>query len=563
MTTETRNCQSCKASFVIEPDDFGFYEQMKVPAPTWCPQCRLLRRAGWYGYRFLHRRKCDFTGESIITIYHPDLPYKVYKQDVWWSDKWDPLEYGRDYDFSRSFFDQYKELLEAVPRAALHTEYTTMVNSEYCNAASYLKNCYLCFKHIAGEDTAYSVVALRTKNSFDLAYSSDPELCYEIVNIHRCYQAFFSEDCEDCQNVYFSRDMIGCSNCFGCSNLRNKQYYWFNEQLTKEEYQKRIKEFDFGSARNVQEMRRQAHEHSLKYPRRAFHGRTNADVSGDYIYNCKNAHSVYFVTDSENIKYAQLFIKGGTKNSQDFTAFGSNSEWVYEATWTGLNTNNVKFSVWNYRNHDTEYTFGCHGCGYLFGCAGMKKGEYCILNKQYLKEEYFEMVAKIKKQMLEIPYVDRIGREHRYGSQIPIDLCPWPYNESTAYEFFTLSKTDAQNQGFTWRDPDPREYKEATIVVPDHIKDVKDDILKAILKCDGCGKNYQIIPMELQFLKRFNLPIPRKCPLCRDRARIKQLNPMEIYDRTCAKCQKAIKTSYAPERLEIVYCESCYQQEVV
>ena len=98
--------------------------------------------------------------------------------------------------------------------------------------------------------------------------------------------------------------------------------------------------------------------------------------------------------------------------------------------------------------------------------------------------------------------------------------------------------------------------------VPDHIRDAKDNILQAILKCDSCPKNYQIVPKELSFYRRFSIPVPRQCPLCRDRARIKRLNPIAIYDRACAKCGKEIKTSYAPERQEVVYCESCYQQEV-
>ena len=516
----------------------------------------------WYGYRILYKRKCDFTGENIITIYHPDLPYKVYKQDIWWSDKWNPKSYGKDYDFSRSFFEQYKELLDEVPRAALHTEYTTMVNSEYCNAASFQKNGYLCFKHIKGEDSAYTNVALNTKDSLDLAYSSDPELCYEIVDVRQCFQTFFSQDCESCSNIYFGRDLVNCTDCFGCTSMRNKSHCIFNEEYTKEEYDKKIQEFNLGSRKNLEKFKKQAYENSLKYPRRAIQSRNNTNVSGDYVYNSRNAHNVYFVADSENVRYCQLFIKGGTNNSYDFTAFGSTSEWVYEATWTGYNTSNVKFSVWNYRNHDTEYTFGCHGSEYLFGCVGLNKASYCIFNKQYTKEEYFPMMDKIKKHMSEMPFFDRRGLKHGYGGQIPVDLCPWAYNESTAYEFFPITKEEAIAKGFTWRDPDPREYLDATMQVPDHIKDVTDEILKAILKCIDCGKNYQIIQKELQFLKRFNLPIPDHCPLCRDRARIRQLNPMQMSDRACMKCNMAIKTSYAPDRPEIVYCETCYKQEV-
>lgn len=563
MKPETRNCQSCKKDFVIEPDDFGFYEKIKVPPPVWCPECRMFRRMAWYGYRFLYKRTCDFTGEGVITGYHPDLPYKVYKQDIWWSDAWDPMDYGRDYDFSRPFFEQFKELMDAVPKPALHTEYTTMINSPYCNAASYQKNGYFCFKHITGEDTAYTNVALNTKNSLDLAYSADPELCYEVINVHRCYQTFFSEDCEDCRNVYFSRDLQGCSDCFGCSNLRNKNYYWFNEQLTKEEYKKRFDELDFGTVENVAEYRRATDDFFLQFPRRNFHGRNNVGTSGDYIYNSKNVRDAYFVSDTEDSRYVQLFIKGNVKNCYDITAFGSGSELMYECTWMGHATRNAKFGIWCYRNQDTEHTFASHGGHNVFGCVGLKKGEYCILNKQYTKEEYFSLVEKIKVHMEEMPFIDRIGRRHGYGGQIPIDLCPWAYNESTAQEFFPLTKEKALEQGFLWRDTDAREYKDASLVTPIHIQEVPDDFTKAILKCEGCGKNYQIIPLELQFLKRFGIRIPHECPLCRDRARIRRLSPMAIYERTCARCEKVIETSYAPERPEIVYCEECYKQEVI
>jgi tRNA(Ile)-lysidine synthase TilS/MesJ len=44
MKPETKNCQNCKKDFVIEQEDFNFYERIKVPPPTWCSQCRTIRR---------------------------------------------------------------------------------------------------------------------------------------------------------------------------------------------------------------------------------------------------------------------------------------------------------------------------------------------------------------------------------------------------------------------------------------------------------------------------------------------------------------------------------------
>ena len=38
MNQETKTCQNCKAQFIIEPDDFTFYEKINVPPPTWWNQ---------------------------------------------------------------------------------------------------------------------------------------------------------------------------------------------------------------------------------------------------------------------------------------------------------------------------------------------------------------------------------------------------------------------------------------------------------------------------------------------------------------------------------------------
>ncbi|MEK9166271.1 MAG: hypothetical protein AAB846_00890, partial [Patescibacteria group bacterium] len=115
---EKRNCQNCKREFAIDDADFNFYGKIKVPAPTWCPECRMIRRMASMGYRILYKGKCDFTDEEVITTLPPDSPHKIYRQDIWWSDKWNPKDYGRDYDFSRSFFEQWAELFRAVPLPA-------------------------------------------------------------------------------------------------------------------------------------------------------------------------------------------------------------------------------------------------------------------------------------------------------------------------------------------------------------------------------------------------------------------------------------------------------------
>jgi hypothetical protein len=560
--SEKRICQNCKGNFIIEPDDFGFYEQMKVPPPTWCPKCRRLRRFAWTGYHILYKRPCAWTGEQCISIYHPDSPYTTYKQEIWWSDKWDPKTYGKDYDFSRSFFEQYDELLKSVPFPVLHTEHATLTDSPYCNAASELRNCYLAFMADRSENSGYLNSISFLKDCYDLTFSNYDELCYDGLNLERCYNTHFSSDCADCFDVSFSKDLVGCSNCFGCIGLRKQQFFIFNKQYTQEEYQKKVKEFDLGSYAQIQKLKKETNEHFLKFPRKNFHTLKIFNSVGDYLYNCKNVLDSFWVDKAEDVRYSQFLQALNSNKCYDYSGFAYNAEWIYECAWVGINTNNVKFTHWNYSAHDIEYCYGCHGSGNLFGCVSIRKGEYCILNKQYTKEGYNKLVTKIKEQMMNIPYKDKQGREYRYGEYFPNEICPWKYNETRGYEYFPKTKEQALAEGFSWRDPDAREYQKSTIEIPDNIKDVTDSITEEILKCENCGKNYKLIYDELQFYRRINVPIPRECYLCRDLNRLHQLNSMDIYERICDKCGIKIKTSYAPERPEIIYCEKCYQQEV-
>lgn len=147
-----QNCLQCSAPFEITQEDLTFYEKVSpefngkkepIPPPTLCPECRVQRRMAFRNERNLYHRKCDLTGKQIISIYSPDKSYKVYDQAAWWSDDGDPLSFGRLFDVSRPFFEQFGELMRDVPRRSL--VYFQNENSDYTNVCSYNKDCYLLF----------------------------------------------------------------------------------------------------------------------------------------------------------------------------------------------------------------------------------------------------------------------------------------------------------------------------------------------------------------------------------------------------------------------------------
>lgn len=141
---ETKKCQNCKKDFNIEKVDFDFYEKVKVPPPTFCPLCRVQRRMAFRNERVLYKRKSDFSGEEIFTSIPPESRVKIYEGEIWISDKWNPLDYGVDYDFSRPFFVQFFELMKRVPVKSLVS--VGGVNSPYTFNITDPKNCYLVFK---------------------------------------------------------------------------------------------------------------------------------------------------------------------------------------------------------------------------------------------------------------------------------------------------------------------------------------------------------------------------------------------------------------------------------
>ena len=586
---ETRQCQKCKSKFIIDAQDFEFYKKMKVPAPTWCPECRVKRRMGFYNQTKLYKRKCDGTGKIVFSTISEDYPGKVYSTSYWWSDEWDAKEYAREYNFAKTFFKQIKELFLDVPRFSRSA--VNLINSDYCAGASDLKDCYLVFNSGFSERCLYSVKLGNTKDSLDCYNVVASELCSNDFMVKNSYKVHYSQHCDNCHDIYFSKDLKNCNNCLACVNLRNEAYCIFNKQYAKKEYQEKIKEFNLGSNTTKEEFEKQLRNFFLKYPVKYLVGTKNKNVSGNYINVSKNVKQSDHISNAEDCKYCYSYHEN-VKDSYDCTLFGDGAELMYDSAVCGLGAANLKFCYHCYSSDSNlEYCIECMSSSDCFGCVGLRKKQYCILNKQYTKEEYFKMVERIKKHMDEIPYIDKNGNEYKYGEFFPSELSPFAYNETIAQEYFPLTKEESKKQGYRWKDPEKKDYQTTLEAknLPDNIKDVDDSILKEVIQCKtveddkqinqsapggsvkqiltdktGCTTAFKIIPKELEFYKKMNIPLPRYCPNCRHHERLKNRNHLKLYKRTCMKegCDVEFETTYIPEQKSIVYCEKCYNKEV-
>lgn len=567
MQPETRSCQNCKKDFRIESEDFNYYEKIKVPAPTWCPECRMLRRMSCVNGWSLFFRNCDKCDKRTLSAYPPSQEITVYCQVCWWGDSWDGSEYMMEYDPDRNFLEQLKELSKKVPYPALETEYLTLKNCDFSNALAYSKNCTLAIWADYCENVYHSSILNTVKYSADCLRTFNSELCYESIGVGKCYQTFFSLECIECVDVWFSRNCYGSMNCVGCVNLRGASYCIFNVKYSKEEYVKKLKELKLDTRSGIENLKQQAEVFWGKLPYRVYSGNSlNLNVTGEYVYESKNAKEMYICQGAENCKWSQFITVKSAKDCYDYSGWGNNAELIYESVNVGNNVNNTKFSAFCFPDVlDTEYSLWCISAKNNFGCVSLKRKSHSILNKQYSKEEYETLREKIVEDMKNNPFIDEMGRTFAYGEFPGILFNKFAYNNSNANQFLPKTREQALSEGYTWND-EVETHPEATKDgnnLPETISEVDESILQEIISCTACERKYKIASIEFDLLRKMNMPLPNRCLKCRHNSRFVKLQPPKLYNRPCMKCNAPMRTSYAKDRPEIVYCEKCYQQEFI
>ncbi len=554
MSSETRQCQNCKNSFVIDEEDFGFYEKIHISAPTFCYDCRRQRRLSWRNDRNFYYRTCNLCGKKTISIYAENNGMNVYCNKCWWSDDWDPYAYGQEIDFSRPFFEQFRELQSKVPILALvNDDGIASQNCEYTQDVSFSKNCYMLFIAWKMENCLYSWYGIGSRDCVDCSsLFGGNELVYDGIFFEDCYgcrSIYFSTSCASCSYCY---DCKGCTDCFMCIGLRQKQYYFRNEQLTKEEYFKKIAEYKLDTWTGSQKAEKEFKKFIKDFPRKYANLIKCVNCTGNDLINGKNSEWCFNMIRPENLKYCE---NGDTiKDSYDCT-IGGECELCYESI-TPDHNNGAKSTMFSWKNTDIAYTENCHSCEYIFGCASLKKGSYSILNKKYSKEEYLSLQEKL---------IEHMKKTGEWGEFFPTRLSHFGYNETFAQDYYPLTKEQALTKGWRWQDEMKIPKGTSTISwdkVPDSIQEVTDSILKEIVACETCGRDYRIVQQELQLYKKMNVPIPHYCFQCRLAKRVAFRNPSYLWKRT-TEDGKEVMTSYPPDKPEKIYSEEGYNKFII
>lgn len=543
-------CDNCKKNFDISADELSLYEKVGVVLPTICYFCRIQLHFAFWNFGKFRKGVSALTGESLITTLSEKIRYPLCTLKEWYSDIWDPMSYGTPYDESKSFFEQLTELQGKVPRP--HQSGTNNTGCDWSDDVWNSKNCYLSRSIESGEDLQYSYRLFNCKNSVDCAFCFESDNCYDSSYCYNSYNLQYSKNSRDCLDSYFLFDCRNSNNCFMSYNLRGKQYCFRNEQLTKEEYQQKVKECNLDSYEAAQVLKKEFDE---MVKNDAVH-RENYNIKseaseGEFLSNTKNCKRCFIIHDCEDCCNCSR----GTalKNCVD-----ANGCWHSEAIGncsSCLDSYMLKYSLWS-SARNSEYVDLCIECEYCFGCVGLRKKKYCILNVQYTKEEYEVLKEKI---------ITKMKVDGEYGKFLPFEMSTVPFNFSTGMIYLPDTKReDIERLGGYWEELSESHLEGmATSDLPDRISDVPDTITKQPLICPETGWRFNIAQNELQFYRQKGIPLPREHFDVRTRQRLHFLTVITPFGSSCVYCNKDLQVYYRPEwGYAKIACEECYKQNI-
>lgn len=294
-----------------------------------------------------------------------------------------------------SFIEDFQRLLLEKPRYNL--KHVMSENCNFSDTAVKSKNCYYCFGAFYCEDVYYGRYSRKCTSCSGVTLCANCEWCTECVDCVNCYNADYCQDCQNCRDCQFCKDCFGCTNCFGCVGLYQKQYRFFNEQLSKEEYEKRMSELDLQNEQHREIVRQRVEELRTAVPQIAVHQFQTEDCTGDHISESKSCFQSYDIFASEDCLYT--IEANANSNCCDLTVCFE-TEWSYQCIQSPL-CYGCNFCVHVDNCKESEFCAYSRNLLNCFGCVYLENKEYHILNTPYAPEDYAKEVARIKQELIE------------------------------------------------------------------------------------------------------------------------------------------------------------------
>jgi len=564
LVPHTRECKwlglnpYCENKFKIEEGDIEFLKLFRVPAPNYCPTCRMIRKISNFNASrlFVNQCKASKHNESIISIFPKECPFSVYDCNYFTSDDFDPFSFGVPYRDNNSPMSQLFSLRKKFPMPSFLNRDPTSINSDYSNGGKDLKNGYYVWGCYHAENVWYSVNVNKCMNVMDVRVVTDSEFVYESIFSHHIYKSSFLYFSSNCIESMFLFDCKNCQDCFGCVNLRNTRYCVYNKKLSKEEYKEFMDSVYPLTREKISLYREKFWQLVKKLPMNGPRNIASENVSGVNIKNSKNLFDVIDSNHSENVRHSNSVIHHS--NSMDVMFSGGNSSFLYMDVNIGSQSSWVKFSISSKTCSNCEFIFNSKNCSNCFMCFGLQNKSYCILNRQYDQEEYFRLVDEIKLEML---------NSGEYADGVGIEFSAQAYNFSSAQDVYPLDEeTILKLGGYVAEEPESNVGNIETVRyedLPKTIGEVSNDVLTKAIICKKSGRPFKIIESELEFYRRMKIPLPDIHPSLRIKQRHILAPDGKKYKSFCKKCLINIETVFDTDGGFNFYCENCFSKEVL
>lgn len=543
-----RVCEETGELFDITAEDIERCKRFQTLLPTTSFHARIRRlRSFVAGFDLFRRTLPD--GRVVISMYDPESSVPLLPQAEWYAARADGRlgeEYTHVYTPDRSFFDQWTEFSRRVPRPAIFQD----PQNERCDWVVYTfgsKDCYQTFGGGMNEHVLYSEQGVQCKHASDLTLCDETEWSYDCVHCPNCSHTFYSQQCERCVNVSFSLGCVSCRDCFGCTNLKGKQFCFLNEQLTEEAYRQRLSEVDLRDASVVDLWREKIQTECWdKAVRRTGYTpgseRANGDdlhdsrdVSGISLYQCERVYDSFAAMESKDSYVISSAIAEQSLNSTYIKrAYGN------------------RMCLSSDGCIDIEYSESLDGCEHCFACIGLSRKKFCLFNVQYTEEEYWKRVDQIKTDMV---------KRGEYGQFFPYSASPFAYNTAHSDTFAPLTQEEVSRLGGRWYAfPDAQVEALSIDDLPLKLQQTTDAVLQNAYRCPVSGRAFRYVKPELELHRMLGVALPRIHPTIRRKARMRKDGAIRLWSRTCEECQLPVQARSAPGSAGRILCTECFEQ---
>lgn len=534
-------------------DDFAFFDlEKKLLDKHWfsetvqCSTCMFKMLNSYLNDRHLYFRKDSESGENIISILSDNYKWNVLEAKKYTKSLFDDLWLKYWKNIWTDIISDFKKLYNDFPKPS-RLIYPSLENADYSSHVWWAKNLYLSFcVFVDCEDIFYSLRTVWwTKNAFNSYNIIGWSNIYCSMVLWNCHNAYFVKNSVNSSNLIFCTDMNNCSECIFCCNQVNKKYMIFNKQYLKDDYFK-IKDDILNRFKNYNEFKSLENNYynflDQNYISNSININNCEKVVWEATFYSKNSVNTFSCTALENS--ANVLSVWDEKNDININIINSVEAWTncQNFIWScsvWLNAYNIFYSLSVIESKNIYYWIDIEWCEELMFCVWLKNKKYCILNKQYEKDEYFKLKTEI---------INDLKNNNKWWDYQWFDISIFPYNDTLAYDYFKVNKiifpdktekiinsesrwivtilsndfiSDAildlwwkEKIKIKWRtkDKEINIWDDSLIIQAKDLPNidiVTDDILQKTIICEESWRPFRIIKKELDFLKNKWLPLPR------------------------------------------------------